>query len=66
MAQHNEHSHHGNHQHSHDAPKKKIHHDWRFWAVILMLGAMLLYVVTNDEAVEPGGQIQQEVPADAE
>jgi hypothetical protein len=31
-----------------------------------MLAGMFMYVVTVDEAVEPGGQIQQEVPADAE
>jgi hypothetical protein len=31
-----------------------------------MLLAMVIYVVSDDEAIEPGGQIQQEVPADAE
>jgi hypothetical protein len=66
MSHQHEHSHGKNHQHEHGAPKKKIHHDWRFWAVILMLAAMVIYVVTVDEAVEPGGQINQEVPADAE
>ncbi|MCI0335740.1 MAG: hypothetical protein L0228_21240 [Planctomycetes bacterium] len=65
MSQHNEHSHKKDH-HEHQAPKKKIHHDWRFWAVIAMLAAMGIYIATLDEAVEPGGQIQQEVPADAE
>jgi hypothetical protein len=53
-------------QHDHHAPKKGIHRDWRFWAVVLMIAAMVIYVVTMNEAIEPGGQIQQEVPADAE
>ena len=66
MSKHSEHSHGKDHHHDHPAPKKKIHHDWRFWAVILMLVAMVIYLVTIDEAVEPGGQINQEVPADAE
>jgi len=60
----------GQHEHKHDhAPqgKRPIHHDWRFWvAVLLMLGAMGLYVATMDESRLPGGQVEQAVPADAE
>jgi hypothetical protein len=49
-------------------PKKRgIHRDWRFWvAVLLMLGAMGVYVATMDESVGPGGQVEQSMPADAE
>jgi hypothetical protein len=49
--------------HSHGAPQKKIHHDWRFWGVILMLAGMVFYVLTMDEAFWPGGGDGQEVPA---
>lgn len=42
------------HQHSH--PKKKgLHTDWRMWLVVgLMLAAMLVYVLSDDEAIQPG------------
>jgi hypothetical protein len=66
MARHNEHSHGKDHQHEHQSPKKGIHRDWRFWVAIVMLVAMGIYVATMDEAIEPGGQVNQEVPADAE
>ena len=62
---HHEHGHHNQHV-GHGLPKKKIHHDWRFWAVVLMLVGMAVYVVTFDESLEPGGQEQEEVPAAAE
>jgi hypothetical protein len=40
------------------------HKDWRLWAVVgLMLLAMLTYVMTMDEAVQPGGKVQDAVPA---
>ena len=60
--------HHAEHEHKgeHHAAKWGLHRDWRFWAVILMLAAMLLYVATMDESVLPGGQVEQPVPADAE
>jgi hypothetical protein len=44
------------------APKKKdgIHKDWRAWtAVVLMLGAMVVYVLSDDEALQPGGVSEQ-------
>jgi hypothetical protein len=66
MSHHNEHSHGKDHQREHHAPKKGIHHDWRFWAAIVMLVAMGIYVATMDEAIGPDGQVNQEVPADAE
>ncbi len=55
------------HSDSHEHGKKhgaKIHHDWRFWAVILMLVAIGIYVLTLDESIAPGGD-GQKVPAAA-
>jgi hypothetical protein len=58
---HSDHEHHGN-----QPPRNRpIHHKWWFWAaVLLMLGAMVTYVMTMDEAIGPGGK-GQEVPAAA-
>jgi len=57
---HSDHEHHG----QQTSKKRPIHHDWRFWAaVLLMLGAMVVYVMTMDEAVAPGVKPGQEVPA---
>ena len=50
----------------HDQGKKKkgLHKDWRTWiVVILMLVAMAAYVLTDDEALGPGGQPQEEMEA---
>lgn len=61
--------HHEHGHHEHHAPhggNRKIHHDWRFWAVILMLIGMGIYVATNDESLLPGGQEQAPVPEAAE
>ena len=41
-----------------------IHKDWRAWtAVGLMLGAMIAYVLSDDESIQPGGADGQEMPA---
>lgn len=43
---------------------RRAHKDWRLWlAVGLMLVAMLAYLMTMDEAVQPGGKVQGAVPA---
>jgi hypothetical protein len=43
---------------------RRAHKDWRLWLVVgLMLLAMLTYVMTMDEAVQPGGKVQEAVPA---
>jgi hypothetical protein len=40
--------------------KKGIHKDWRAWtAIVLMLVAMVVYVATLDEAVQPEGDAEQ-------
>ena len=67
MTKHNErHNLPGQQVHKHQAGSG-IHRDWRLWAaVLLMLGAMGIYVATMDESLEPGGEVQTEVPAAAE
>lgn len=58
---HSKHEHHGN-----QPPRNRpIHHTWWFWgAIVLMLGAMVTYVMTMNEAIGPGGK-GQEMPAAA-
>ena len=56
---------HSHHEHNGNEPPRKrpLHHKWWFWAaIVLMLGAMVAYVMTNYEAVPPGGK-GQEMPA---
>ncbi len=37
----------------------RLHHDWRFWvAVILMFGAMIVYVMSDNLARRPGAPPQ--------
>lgn len=62
MSHEHSHSAHEHHRHS-PADKRRIHHDWRFWAVIAMLVGMAIYVLTMDEAIAPGVPPGQEVPA---
>ena len=46
------------------AAGRRAHKDWRLWIVVgLMLLAMLTYVMTMDEAVQPGRKVQEAVPA---
>lgn len=43
---------------------KRAHTDWRLWVVVgLMLLAMVVYVLTMDESVQPGGKVQAPIPA---
>ena len=40
--------------HEHHPYWKRAHHDWRFWvALVLMLAAMLIYVMTDDLSIAP-------------
>jgi hypothetical protein len=44
---------------------KRAHQDWKFWiAIVLMLTAMGIYIVTLDLSVQPnvGNKLQQQVP----
>jgi hypothetical protein len=41
----------------------RLHHDWRFWvAVILMFGAMVIYVMSDNLARQPGVRSQGPPP----
>ena len=70
MSKPKEHKHNSDHQHTshHNAAKsKKIHHDWRFWTAIVLMGvAMAAYVLSFDESLRPGDVDQAEVPMSAE
>ena len=66
-------SHHPNHPRHHQGNKKQgqkkkgLHKDWRTWTVvILMLVAIAAYVLSDDEALGPGGQPQEAVEAAGE
>lgn len=62
-------THHHNHpDHEHQHPSRQgFHRDWRMWvAVILMLCGMLVYVFSEDEALQPAGPPGEQVPAAAE
>lgn len=44
----------GRHEPRPDPYWKRAHHDWRFWvALVLMLGAMLIYLMTDDLSIVP-------------
>ena len=67
---HHDHNHgqHGHqHGHEHGTKRKKLHHDWRAWAVVvLMLVAMAVYVLSDNEAIRPaGGPPGEQMPAAA-
>jgi hypothetical protein len=54
-----------NHKHEH-VSKRLLHKDWRVWtALALMLAAMLVYVLSDDESLQLGGPPQQPMPAAA-
>ena len=56
-----EHKH--DHGHHHSPAWKRLHRDWRAWAVVLlMLAAMAAYVVSDDEAL-CRWRVQQPMPA---
>jgi len=63
------HEHHHNHPNHQTHPKQKgpIHRDWRYWTffivVLLMLASMFMYVGSDDEELQPGGQVGPAVPA---
>jgi hypothetical protein len=58
----------GSNPRDHAHPKrhyfKHAHKDWRVWvALALMLTAMAVYVLSEDEAVRPGNPDAQKMPA---
>jgi hypothetical protein len=69
MSDHEARGHHRDHEtrrqgDSSDTWWKRAHKDWRVWAAVaLMVVAMIVYVMTMDEALQPGGPVQQPIPA---
>jgi ABC-type nickel/cobalt efflux system permease component RcnA len=53
------------HKPSHpQGPRRGLHKDWRTWLVIgLMLAAMGIYVLSLDDAIQPGGAVPGGNPA---
>ena len=69
MSDHKKRGHHRDHhanppEEQGQAAWRRAHKDWRLWAVvILMLLAMFIYLMTMDEAVQPGGRPREAMPA---
>ncbi|WP_442484290.1 hypothetical protein [Aeoliella sp. SH292] len=41
------------HDHHHSKPKSQFHKDWKTWVVVgLMLAAMAMYVLSDDESIQ--------------
>ncbi len=51
------------HPHPHHNSKNKgLHKDWRTWVVVLLaIAGMLMYVLSDDESIQPGGPPQGEI-----
>ncbi len=70
MNQHHDHPghHHHNHEghHHEEKPGRQFHKDWRVWlAVVVILAALGIYVLTNGEVLRPAPPPQPpaQVPA---
>lgn len=71
MSRHKSKPKHGDAHRNHSATKQRgtakpraIHTDWRTYAVVgLMLAAMVGYILSLDEAIEPDGEVGPAVPA---
>jgi len=70
MSEHDDRGHHRGHHSEGQIERpgwwRRAHRDWRLWvAVGLMLIGMIVYLMTMDEAVPPGGPAGQPMPAAA-
>jgi hypothetical protein len=66
MTHHNQdHDHHGHaHQHHADSKIKGLHKNWITWVIVaLMLGTILMYVLSDDESLQPGAKAGPGTPA---
>jgi len=62
--QHDKHRH--GHEHHSGRKNPPLHKNWMTWvAVLLMVGAILMYVLSDDEALEPVGPEGERMPAEA-
>lgn len=60
------HEHQHDHGHKHNSKWRRLHRDWRVWVMVaLMLAAMAAYVLSDNEALQPGGPPQAPMPAAA-
>jgi hypothetical protein len=51
-------------QHHNHPYWKRAHRDWRAWAaVLLMIACMIIYLMSDDLSFQPGGRLQQRIPA---
>jgi hypothetical protein len=58
------HNHKDSNSHHHGPAWKRVHRDWRAWVVVLMmLAAMAAYVLSDNEALRPGGGAKPSTPA---
>jgi hypothetical protein len=53
----------------HDRPRqhflRNAHRDWRVWfAVVLMLGSMVIYIMSEDLSLRPNAPPTESMPAD--
>ncbi len=52
------------HAHPHRHYLKRAHRDWRLWvAAVLMIALILVYVMTDNLSMRPGGSVSQPMPA---
>ena len=62
--QNNESAQHTHAQHTHRFYWRRAHRDWRVWvAVLLMIACMIVYVMSEDLSLRPGGKLQPRMPA---
>ena len=56
---------HREHAHNQQGPWwKHVHRSWLFWTgLVLMVVAMVVYVLTQNESVGPGGKVNPQMPA---
>ena len=61
----NKHTTRSGHKQAHGPAWKRLHRDWKAWVVVgLMLAAMGMYVLSDDESLPPdGGPPNAPVPA---
>jgi hypothetical protein len=65
MTQHDHKHHAGGKEHHHSGGRKALHKNWVTWVVVgLMLAGMLMYVLSDDESLQPGGRQGKGLPSD--